>query len=48
MDESPTPQPKRLVVTTVIHQVLQLLIDCVTHIHGFLTNQLAVDDDGLK
>ena len=35
MMERPTPQPKRLVVTTLIHQLILSLMNGVTHVDEF-------------
>lgn len=49
MMERPTPQPKRLVVTTVIHQLILSLMSAVTHVNEFLNSALKPDNPrGLK
>lgn len=47
--ERPTVQPKRLVVSTVIHQILTSLIDTVLPVRMFFTEELPQQDHlGLK
>ena len=49
MMERPTPQPKRLVVTTVIHQLILSLMNGVMHIDEYLNSELKPDNPrGLK
>ncbi len=49
MMERPTPQPKRLVITSVIHQLILSLMNGVTHIHEYLYSKLKLDNPrGLK
>ena len=49
MMERPTPQPKRLVVTTVIHQLILSLMNGVMHINEYLNSELKPDNPrGLK
>ena len=49
MMERPTPQPKRLVVTTVIHQLILSLMNGVAHINEYLNSELRPDNPrGLK
>ena len=49
MMERPTPQPKRLVVTTVIHQLILSLMNGVAHIDEYLNSELRLNNPrGLK
>lgn len=42
--ETPTPQPMRLVVTSVIHQILLSFINALSHLDAFLNSDLLPKD----
>ena len=49
MTETPTPQPKRLVVTSVIKDILLSIISSLSHLDEFFNSDLCHDDStGLK
>lgn len=48
INERPTPQPKRLTVSSVVTQLLGSVLDGVDHAHKFLTTNLTVQEDALK
>lgn len=43
--EPPTPQPMRLVGTSVIHQILLSMVNAISHLHMFLNSDLSLPKD---
>ena len=48
LSESPTPQPMRLVVTSVINQILLSLVNAFSHLDSFFNQPLAKQPAGFK